>query len=249
MESEFGVQATWTADAVGLLGAEYAIPAACKGSASPAVLDWLAAECRLRPEMLLTDVGGGLGGPTAFAARHHGIRPLVLEPMVAACAAATQLFSVSALACEGARLPLADESADAVWCLGVLCTTSDKTGLVEEIARIMKPGAALGLLVFTSDQPQPPGAPEGNEFPSEAELPGLLDRAGLEITGSIRAADLPADDRAEEWDRQAAEVQALVERLHTGDPRLSEAQEQERRIGRLIGDGVVRANLLAAVRR
>jgi SAM-dependent methyltransferase len=202
----------------------------------------------LREGMVLADVGGGMGGPAAFAAEHFKVRPVVLEPMTAACQAASDLFDMPALASDGGRLPLADSSADAVWCLGVLCTTPDKAGLVGEIARVLKPGATLGLLAFTSDQPRPEGAPEGNEFPSEAELPGLLGRFGLEVTGTIAADDL-SDPADEAWRTRAEEAEALVGKLHAGEPEFEEAQEQARRIGKLLKDGVVRGTLLGAVLR
>ncbi|GLY30045.1 SAM-dependent methyltransferase [Kineosporia sp. NBRC 101731] len=247
MEAEFGVQALWTAEAVRELGPEYAIPAACKGSASPAMLRWLGQVCGLRENDVLADVGGGLGGPAAFAAREYRVRPIVLEPMVEACRAARSLFGVPALSVLGDRLPLADGCADAVWCLGVLCTTPDKPALLEEIARVLKPGAGLGMLVFTADEPRPAGAPEGNEFPCEDELPGLLEKHGLEVAAVVAGEGL--QDHGQGWTRWAAEVSALVGRRHAGDPRLDEAREQERRIGELIADGTVRARLLGAVRR
>jgi SAM-dependent methyltransferase len=245
MENEFGVLATWTADAVRVLGPDYAIPAACRGSASPAALEWLGRECRLDKGMVLADVGGGMGGPAAFAESRFGVRPIVLEPMAAACRAAAELFATPALACDGAALPLADASADAVWCLGVLCTTSDKNGLVAEIARVLKPGGRLGLLAFTSDEPRPAGAPEGNEFPSESDLPVLLGKHGLEVTTTI-AADTLTDREDGRWRQLAEETEALVGQLHAGDPRLAEAQEQERRIGQLLKSDVVRGTLLSA---
>lgn len=241
MQAEFGVLATWTADAVRILGPEYAIPAACKGSASPAVLEWLARG--LRPDSVLADVGGGMGGPAAYAAGHFGVRPIVLEPMVAACRAATRLFGVPALACDGAELPVADQSMDAVWCLGVLCTVQDKDGLLGECARVLKPGGSLGLLVFTSEEPRPEGAPEGNVFPAEADLPGLLGKQGFEIIETASTSDLPDTDA---WKHRAEEVEALVGQLHAGDPLLDDALDQESRIGRLIRDGVVRGTLVRA---
>ncbi len=42
MVAESDDVAGWTADAVELLGERHAVPAACRGSASPAALAWLA---------------------------------------------------------------------------------------------------------------------------------------------------------------------------------------------------------------
>jgi hypothetical protein len=47
MVAEFDDVAGWTADAVEQLGIRHAIPAACRGSSSPAGLAWLAEACEL----------------------------------------------------------------------------------------------------------------------------------------------------------------------------------------------------------
>ena len=39
---EFDVAARWTAESVGRLGPDHAIPAACRGSGGPGALAWLA---------------------------------------------------------------------------------------------------------------------------------------------------------------------------------------------------------------
>lgn len=65
MTAEFDDVADWTADAVEQLGDRYAIPAACRGSSSPAALAWLAEVCELSAETTLLDVGAGAGGPAA----------------------------------------------------------------------------------------------------------------------------------------------------------------------------------------
>ena len=66
-------------------------------------------------------------------------------------------------------------------------------------------GGRLGLLVFVADGPLPPPLPEGNEFPSEAELRGLLAGAGftLEATADADLGDSPA-----EWTERADAVEA-----------------------------------------
>ena len=42
MEAEFDTVAAWTEQAIDELGRPYALPAACRGSGSPAELAWLA---------------------------------------------------------------------------------------------------------------------------------------------------------------------------------------------------------------
>lgn len=69
MAAEFDDVAGWTADAVEQLGERHAIPATCRGSASPAALAWLAEACDLSAGTRLLDVGAGAGGPAAWADR------------------------------------------------------------------------------------------------------------------------------------------------------------------------------------
>ena len=114
MEIEFDTVARWTEDVVSDLGPEYAIPAACRGSASPAGLDRL---CRdLRPGMRLGDIGGGTGGPAAYAAEQAEVAPVVVDPMPGACRAAARLFGLDAVVGAGEQVPLATGSLDACWC-------------------------------------------------------------------------------------------------------------------------------------
>ena len=51
-------------------------------------------------------------------------------------------------------------------------------GALGELRRVLTDGARLGLLVFVADGALTYAAPEGNEFPSEAETRELLAAAG-----------------------------------------------------------------------
>ena len=88
MADEFDTVAWWTASAVAELGEDHALPAACRGSGSPAALDWLATSMGLREGLRLLDSGAGVGGPAEHAARSYGVRPTLAEPMEGACRAA-----------------------------------------------------------------------------------------------------------------------------------------------------------------
>ena len=247
MDAEFDVVAGWTLEAVRRLGDDHAVPAACRGSASPAALAWLGEACELEPGATLLDVGGGVGGPSAHAAERFGVRPVLLEPMPVAARAAAELFGLNALVGAGDRLPLAADSVDAVWCLGVLCTTTKKAALLDEVRRVLRRRGPLGLLVFTADDPHPPGAPDGNEFPSEKGLASLLDEAGFDL---VEQAEL--DDFAEaplSWAERADRVEQAVEAAHGSDPRFGVAQDQRQRIGLLLSSGQVTGRLVHAVVR
>ena len=237
MEAEFGTVAGWTEEAVGALGPEHAIPAGCRGSGSEGALRWLADRLDLRPGTRLLDDGAGVGGPSGWLAAERGVRPVCAEPMPAAVRAGRRLFGLPSVVAVSQQLPFADGSFDAAWCLGVLCTTSDKAGLLAELRRVLLPGARLGLLVFAADGPLTSPAPEGNEFPSEAETRQLLADAGFTVneTAEPDLADSPA-----EWTRLAGAVDAEIERRHGGAPAFRQAQEQSGRVGRLLSDGALR---------
>jgi SAM-dependent methyltransferase len=247
MEDEFDVVPVWTQAVVERLGPDYAVPAACRGSASPAALDWLAENCGLKPDQTLVDVGGGMGGPAGFAVREYGVRPLVVEPMPGAVRVARELFGLDAVVASGDDVPRPDGCADVVWCLGVLCTVPEKQPVVAELRRLLRPGGSLGLLVFLADEPEPDGAPEGNHFPDAAQVALLLDEAGFDVLASTGLTDLPAPPSV--WSDRIEEVERVLEREHGHDPRYLAAQDQSRRIGHLIHTGVVRGRLLHAIAR
>lgn len=247
MESEFDVVAGWTREAVQRLGPDHAIPAGCRGSASPSALAWLGEACELRAGARLLDAGGGVGGPAAFAAERFRVRPLLVEPMVGACRAAAALFGLPTLAGAGERLPLATGSVDAAWCLGVLCTTAAQDALLAELRRVLPRGGPLGLLVFVARTPDPPGAPDGNHFPTAPQLARLVDGAGFDPVQQIDAADLGPAPLS--WTERIDRVEQAVADAHGSDPRFAQARDQQHRIGRLLGDGHVAGVLLHAVAR
>jgi SAM-dependent methyltransferase len=244
MESEFGTVAGWTEEAVRALGPEHAVPAGCRGSGSEGALRWLADALAVRPGDAVLDSGAGVGGPAGWLAAERGLRPVCAEPMAAAVHASRALFGLPSVVALAQALPFRDGSFVAAWCLGVLCTTEEKPALLAELRRILVDGGRLGLLVFVADEPLPPPLPEGNSFPSAAELEQLLGAARFRITAS---ADADLADSPQEWTERADAVDAEVQRRHGDDPRWAEAQDQSGRVGRLLGSGALRPRLLAAV--
>jgi SAM-dependent methyltransferase len=143
-------------------------------------------------------------------------------------------------------LPFADGSFDAAWCLGVLCTTTEKAAALAELRRVLPTGGRLGLLVFVADGPLTLPAPDGNAFPSEAETRALLEAAGFDVVDTA-GADL--GDSPPEWQERADAVDAEIARRHGRDPAWQAAEEQSGRVGRLLGAGQLRPWLAVAVAR
>lgn len=237
MMDEFDTIAYWTASAVAELGDDHALPAACRGSGSPDALDWLASSMGLTSDTRLLDSGAGVGGPAEYVARTRGVRPVLAEYMEGACRAARRLFGLPVVVADGLHLPVADAAFDAVWSLGVLCTIDDKRTYLAELHRAVAPGGAVGLLVYTRAVDTLPDQPDGNSFPSRAELVDDLAATGLTVVDELLLADLPSTP--DDWNRAANEVEAVVERDHHDDERWARAASQQETIVGLIRDELV----------
>lgn len=245
MSAEFGTVAEWTAQAAVELGPDYYIPAACRGSGSPAALDSLLDRLDLAPGETLLDCGAGVGGPAAYAAQQRSIRPVLVEPELGACRAARTLFDYPVIRAAGARLPLSDESFDAVWALGVLCTMSAQLGLLTELRRVVRSRGRIGLLVFVL---RTPGGeqPEGNHFPTADSLTDLVERAQLRIEDWQGTSELPPIPRA--WQHREDEVTERLRERHGRRQAWQLAERQSDLMARLLTDFAVTGELLTLYR-
>ena len=243
MEAEFDTVAGWTADVALELGEAYHVPAACRGSGSPAVLNWLIDALALSATDRMLDCGAGVGGPAAFAAERVGVRPLLTDPEFGACRGARRLFGLPALLA-GSDLPLAPDSFDVIWSLGVLCTVPDQRHLLGELRRVIRRDGRLGLLVFLRTRASLPEQPEGNNFPTAADLDRMLAATGWEVMGRRFTADLAAADS--DWQGRADAVDAELDRRHADDPVWQTAARQSSVIGKLLGDGLLVGEMVVA---
>ena len=238
MDAEFDTVAEWTAEVAESLGPQYRIPAACRGSGRPSALDWLLADLAPRPGDLMIDIGAGLGGPAAYAAERTGVQPVLVEPEPDACRAAVRLFGAPVVQADATALPFADGAASHAWCLGVLCTASGpdaQRAMLRELRRVLRPSGRAGLLVFLATQGRLDDPPEGNHFPSRAQLTDLLREAGLTETAAADPASLP--DPPADWRQRTATVDEELRRRFGDAPSFVTALEQSRRIGRLLHSG------------
>ncbi|MEJ7834413.1 MAG: methyltransferase domain-containing protein [Nocardioides sp.] len=244
MVAEFDDVAAWTAEAVAELGADHALPAACRGSGSPAALVWLMDGLELRYGTRLLDSGAGVGGPAELAARQRGVAPTLVEPMEGACRAAVQLFGRPVVVADGAALPFPTGAFDAAWSLGVLCTVQDKERHLAEIARVVQPGGRVGLLVFVRLVEDLGDQPDGNHFPTLPELHAAIGRTGLQVIDEARIGDFATPPEA--WEHAASEVGAVIERDHGAKESWRVSEEQQQLMVRLISDGHVVGHLVVS---
>jgi SAM-dependent methyltransferase len=242
MSAEFDTIAEWTARVAMDLGSDYRIPAACRGSGSPSALDWLLDRLGLAPGQSLLDCGAGVGGPAAYAVKKKSIRPILVEPEGGACRAARALFGHPVVQGSASELPIMDESFDAAWSLGVLCTMSDQPALLSELRRITRPGGRVGLLVFMARTSKELDSPAGNDFPTEDRLLGLVDDAGMNIETRRGTHGLPPTPP--DWEEREQAVNDELNRRYADTQAWQLAERQGELIGRLLADHSVSGELL-----
>lgn len=242
MSAEFDTLAHWTAQAAIDLGPSHYIPAACRGSGSPAALDWLIEHLGLDAGDALLDCGAGVGGPAAYVAERRSVRPVLVEPEAGACWAARRLFGHPVVRAGGAALPIATETFSAAWSLGVLCTMRAQTTLLAELRRVVQPHGRVGLLVLVARTREDFEKPEGNHFPTVDSLTAMINDVGLAIEAWQGTAGLPPP--SQQWVQRDEEVTAMLRERHghTRAWRLSEQQGEL--IGRLLAESLVSAELL-----
>lgn len=243
MDAEFDTLASWTADVAVDLGPDYYVPAGCRGSGSPAALDWLLRELRPDAASRMLDCGAGVGGPAGYAREQTSVRPVLAEPEPGACRAARRLFDLPVTRADAAALPFADGVFDQAWSLGVLCTTDRQSALLGELRRVVRPDGLIGLLVFVASTDYLPDEPEGNEFPTQDSLHAMLDGAGLGVVASTALGELDAPPA--QWRRRTAAVEAALEARHHRDAAWRTSQEQQDALQGLFGSGRVRGQLLS----
>lgn len=242
MDAEFDTVADWTADAALALGPDHYLPAGCRGSGTPAGLDWLLENLSPEQGETFLDSGAGVGGPAAYLTQRSSVRPILVDPAAGACRAARRLFDLPAVQGDAAALPFGSARFDAAWCLGVLCTTDQQRTILADARRVLTPSGRLGLLVYVARHRDLGPQPEGNHFPRAGHLVEMVEQAGFTVGASTWLSDLPA--AAEQWQRRADDVDAELRRSHGHTAAWRTADEQAARMSSLISSGDVAARLL-----
>jgi SAM-dependent methyltransferase len=247
-KTEFDDVAAWTADVLATADEATVLAGACRGSGSPAALAWLAECLELSSSTRLLDVGSGLGGPSAWAARRYGAQSVGAEPMEGAVRGAARLFDDPATVAAADGLPFASATFDAAWTLGVLDTVDEPGRLLDEVHRCLVPGGGFGVLAYVADEPIPDDQrPAGNLFPTPDALVADLEGAGFEVIEQVVASGIPPVPRS--WSRRQDAIDDELAERHGDDDRWREAKANEESFAALLRDGRVEAVLLHAVRR
>ena len=113
-------------------------------------VEWL----NIPPGGTALDVGSGPGNVTASLARAAGRGGLALgvdisEPMLARAVRAESGPQVGFMRADAQRLPLRDNTVDAVTSLAVLQLIPDPAAALAEMARVLRPGGRLAIMVPT----------------------------------------------------------------------------------------------------
>jgi arsenite methyltransferase len=114
-------------------------------------IEWL----RIPPGGTALDVGSGPGNVTASLARAAGPDGLALgvdisEPMLARAVRNEAGPRVGFIRADAQRLPLRDNTIDAVVSTAVLQLVPDPAAALAEMARVLRPGARLAIMVPTA---------------------------------------------------------------------------------------------------
>ncbi|MGE5696308.1 MAG: methyltransferase domain-containing protein [Candidatus Sericytochromatia bacterium] len=134
------------------------------------------------------DVGCGPGNVTAMLADAVGPDGLALgvdisEPMLARAVRSNSRPQLGFMRADAQRLPLRDDTVDAIVSIAVLQLVPDPSAAVAEMARVLRPGARLAIMVPTVGRPGPfwrlipnPGA----RFFTDDELGDILEEQGFD---------------------------------------------------------------------
>jgi arsenite methyltransferase len=114
-------------------------------------IEWL----NIPPGGIALDVGSGPGNVTASLARAAGPDGLALgvdisEPMLARATRAEAGPHVGFLRADAQRLPLRDDTVDAVVSIAALQLIPDPAAALAEMARVLRPGGRLAVMVPTA---------------------------------------------------------------------------------------------------
>lgn len=156
----------------------------------------LARAVGITEDMLVLDLGAGLGGPARYLAETYGSWVEGVDVEAGMVGAAIYLSSrwtgpsdrVNFSVADAGKISFSDASFDLVWMQHVAMNIADRVGLYQEIRRVLRPGGRLAtydVLRGTGDLLYPtPWAADSSVSTvlSADETRNALERAGLRVT-------------------------------------------------------------------
>jgi len=200
---EFDVEAAALADRMAAMDIDDRMAAACRGSANPAALAWLAEELSIAPTTKVGDLGAGLGGPAAWLQRRWGCSIVAVEPAQGAVMGAQRLFDLVVVQAAAHHLPFADAAFDIGLLLGVVSVVDDLGAVLRESARVAN---RLGVLDYCSTSSATVAA-GGSTFRTPEGLAAAF-RADGWVVDQIVSIDVPTPTP---WGRAADAAQGGVD--------------------------------------
>ena len=208
----------------------------------------------LRPGHRLLEVGAGSGWPALYLADRTGCDVALVDlpldglRIAGERAAADRLAGACWLAvADGAALPFAGESFDAVTHSDVLCCLDPKLAVLEACRRVIRPG---GTMVFSVISIAPGLSPADHRqarelgppyVETETDYPAMLDRTGWRVMArtDLTAAYLETAERPLAADQ--ANAAGLTELIGKTD--YAERLDKDRQLIAMIGRGLYRREL------
>ena len=146
--------------------------------------EWL----NIPPGGLALDVGSGPGNVTAALARAAGLDGFafgvdISEPMLARAVEAEAGRQVGFLRADAQKLPFRDDTFDAVTSIAVLQLIPDAEAALAEMARVLRPGGRMAIMVPTATSSRGPVrllSKGGARFFSEDELADRFEALGMQ---------------------------------------------------------------------
>jgi len=122
----------------------------------------LAERAAITSDMVILDVGGGLGGPARTLAEMYGCRVTVLDLSESFCKAGAALTARVGLSdlvgfqhANALELPFDDASFNLVWTQHSTMNIADKAGLYAELYRVVRPGGRYAFHEILAGPHQP----------------------------------------------------------------------------------------------
>ncbi len=238
LETEFGRYSEWLAEAIASLSFDDPIPAACRGTANPALFERLASHLRARPGMTVLDVGCGIGGPGAWLMTERGCGVIGVDVMHPAICGSKLLFpDLPAVVASIDKPPFGGDAFDSAWMLGVLELLDNKKQALAALHHVVRPGGRIVIYSFVIAGDELDDVPEVDIFERPQVVIETAASVGLTVIHAAPIVGLPKIP--DEWRERTALVRTRLWDLHRDDPRLERVEFDIARISRICNSNQV----------